>query len=35
MGEARNAIIVWSADAVIAIGGSWGTPSVPLGLYGS
>lgn len=27
MGEARNAIIVWSADAVIAIGGSWGTLS--------
>lgn len=25
MGEARNAIIVWSADVVIAIGGSWGT----------
>jgi hypothetical protein len=25
MGEARNAIIVWSADAVISIGGSWGT----------
>jgi uncharacterized protein (TIGR00725 family) len=25
MGEARNAIIVWSADAVIAVGGSWGT----------
>ena len=27
MGEARNAIIVASADAVIAIGGSWGTLS--------
>jgi predicted Rossmann-fold nucleotide-binding protein len=27
MGEARNAIIVQSADAVIAIGGSWGTLS--------
>ncbi|MGW0433732.1 TIGR00725 family protein [Micromonospora sp. NPDC003197] len=27
MGEARNAIIVWSADSVIAIGGSWGTLS--------
>ncbi|MCE7002227.1 LOG family protein [Kibdelosporangium philippinense] len=27
LGEARNAIIVWSADAVIAIGGSWGTLS--------
>jgi hypothetical protein len=27
MGEARNAVIVWSADAVIAIGGSWGTLS--------
>jgi SLOG cluster4 family len=27
MGEARNAIIVWSADAVIVIGGSWGTLS--------
>lgn len=27
MGEARNAIIVWSADAVIIIGGSWGTLS--------
>jgi uncharacterized protein (TIGR00725 family) len=27
MGEARNAILVWSADAVIAIGGSWGTLS--------
>ncbi|SDC73987.1 SLOG cluster 4 domain-containing protein [Actinokineospora iranica] len=27
MGEARNAAIVWSADAVIAIGGSWGTLS--------
>lgn len=27
LGEARNAVIVWSADAVIAIGGSWGTLS--------
>jgi uncharacterized protein (TIGR00725 family) len=27
MGEARNAILVSSADAVIAIGGSWGTLS--------
>jgi uncharacterized protein (TIGR00725 family) len=27
MGEARNTIIVWSADAVIVIGGSWGTLS--------
>jgi hypothetical protein len=27
MGEARNAIIVWSADAVVSIGGSWGTLS--------
>jgi uncharacterized protein (TIGR00725 family) len=27
MGEARNAVIVASADAVIAIGGSWGTLS--------
>lgn len=27
MGEARNAIIVWSADVVLAIGGSWGTLS--------
>ncbi len=27
LGEARNAIIVTSADAVIAIGGSWGTLS--------
>ncbi|HEV7823658.1 MAG TPA: TIGR00725 family protein [Mycobacteriales bacterium] len=27
MGEARNVIIVWSADAVIAVGGSWGTLS--------
>ncbi len=27
MGEARNAIIVWSADAVITVGGSWGTLS--------
>jgi uncharacterized protein (TIGR00725 family) len=27
MGEARNAIIVWSADSVIVVGGSWGTLS--------
>jgi uncharacterized protein (TIGR00725 family) len=27
MGEARNAILVRSADAVIVIGGSWGTLS--------
>lgn len=27
LGQARNAIIVHSADAVIAIGGSWGTLS--------
>jgi uncharacterized protein (TIGR00725 family) len=27
MGEARNAIIVWSADAVVVVGGSWGTLS--------
>ncbi len=27
MGQARNAVIVWSADAVIAVGGSWGTLS--------
>lgn len=27
MGEARNAIIVWSAEAVIVVGGSWGTLS--------
>lgn len=27
MGQARNAIIVQSADAVIAVGGSWGTLS--------
>jgi uncharacterized protein (TIGR00725 family) len=24
LGQARNAVIVWSADAVIVIGGSWG-----------
>jgi uncharacterized protein (TIGR00725 family) len=29
MGQARNAILVWSADAVIAVGGSWGTLSGP------
>ncbi|MEY9841123.1 uncharacterized protein (TIGR00725 family) [Streptacidiphilus sp. EB103A] len=27
MGEARNAVIVASADAVISVGGSWGTLS--------
>jgi hypothetical protein len=27
LGEARNAVIVWSADALIAVGGSWGTLS--------
>ena len=27
LGQARNAIIVQSADAVIAVGGSWGTVS--------
>ncbi len=27
MGQARNAILVWSADAVVAVGGSWGTLS--------
>jgi uncharacterized protein (TIGR00725 family) len=27
LGEARNAVLVGSADAVIAIGGSWGTLS--------
>lgn len=27
MGQARNAILIWSADAVIAVGGSWGTLS--------
>lgn len=27
MGEARNAILIHSADAVIVIGGSWGTLS--------
>lgn len=27
MGEARNAVLVRSADAVIAVGGSWGTLS--------
>ncbi|MFD3407012.1 LOG family protein [Kribbella sp. NPDC058693] len=27
MGEARNAVIIWSADAVIVVGGSWGTLS--------
>jgi uncharacterized protein (TIGR00725 family) len=27
LGEARNAVIVWSADVVVAVGGSWGTLS--------
>jgi hypothetical protein len=27
IGEARNAVIVWSADAVISVGCSWGTLS--------
>lgn len=27
LGQARNAVLVWSADAVIVIGGSWGTLS--------
>jgi uncharacterized protein (TIGR00725 family) len=27
MGQARNAVLVWSADAVIIVGGSWGTLS--------
>lgn len=27
LGQARNAVLVWSADAVIAVGGSWGTVS--------
>jgi uncharacterized protein (TIGR00725 family) len=27
MGEARNAAIIWSADAVVVVGGSWGTLS--------
>jgi uncharacterized protein (TIGR00725 family) len=27
LGEARNAVIIWSADAVISVGGSWGTLS--------
>jgi uncharacterized protein (TIGR00725 family) len=27
LGEARNAVLVSSADAVIAVGGSWGTMS--------
>jgi uncharacterized protein (TIGR00725 family) len=27
MGQARNAVLVWSADAVIVVGGSWGTLS--------
>ena len=27
LGEARNAVVVWSADAVVVVGGSWGTLS--------
>lgn len=27
IGEARNAILIWSAHAVIVVGGSWGTLS--------
>jgi uncharacterized protein (TIGR00725 family) len=27
LGQARNAVLVQSADAVIAVGGSWGTLS--------
>jgi uncharacterized protein (TIGR00725 family) len=27
LGEARNAVLAWSGDALIAIGGSWGTLS--------
>jgi uncharacterized protein (TIGR00725 family) len=27
LGQARNAVLAWSADAVIAVGGSWGTLS--------
>ncbi|MGN9891644.1 dethiobiotin synthetase [Micromonospora sp. L31] len=27
LGQARNAVLVWSGDAVIAVGGSWGTLS--------
>jgi len=27
MGEARNVVVVWSGDAVIVVGGSWGTLS--------
>lgn len=27
LGQARNAVVVWSADAVIVVGGSWGTLS--------
>ncbi|QIS23607.1 dethiobiotin synthetase [Nocardia terpenica] len=27
LGEARNAVLVWSADAVVVVGGSWGTLS--------
>jgi hypothetical protein len=27
MGQARNAVLVWSADAVLVVGGSWGTLS--------
>jgi uncharacterized protein (TIGR00725 family) len=27
LGQARNAVLVWSADAVVVVGGSWGTLS--------
>jgi uncharacterized protein (TIGR00725 family) len=27
LGQARNAVLIWSADAVIVVGGSWGTLS--------
>lgn len=27
LGQARNAVLAWSADAVVVIGGSWGTLS--------
>lgn len=30
MGEARNAILIWSAVVVIVVGGSWGTLSEAL-----
>lgn len=29
MGEPRNAILIWSADVVIVVGGSWRTLSEP------